>query len=908
MNKFLSAIGFAKSQACKEMEDKLEAVSRTQAMVEFDIKGNILTANDNFLDVMGYRREEVVGRHHSVFVDSEYAASLEYKQFWTGLAHGDHQVREFKRIGKKGNEIWIEGSYNPLLDASGKPYKVVKFAIDVTKRKHEELANKRRADLANALKLCQANVMIADHDLNIVYLNDTVREMLLSNEKEIQEELPSFTVNSLIGGNIDQFHAKPEHQRNLLKNLKEPFKADIKIGKLTFCLIASPWFDEEGNRLGSLVEWEDKTQRLAQENIRAAEAAENLRIRQALDVCDTSVMLTDYDMNIIYMNDASKNMMQRREDEIRKTLPRFSVGKLIGMCIDDFHVKPEFQRGLLMNLKAPHKADIQLSSLTFGLVATPLYDGDRKRLGTVVEWNDKTDRLAKEFEEKSLAEENARVKQALDNVSANVMIADNDANIIYLNDAVKGMMKNAEIDIRKDLPNFDASKLDGQSMDVFHKDPSHQRRLLSQLTATYHGKAEVGGRSFTVIANPVSVDGTRIGSVVEWADITDEVAIEREIDSIVESASAGDFSKHISLEGKSGFFANLGKGLNELIGTVEVALNDVIRMLDSMARGDLSERITRDYEGAFRTMKNDANTTADKLTEVITKIRTASSAIGSAANELAQGNADLSQRTEQQASSLEETASSMEQMTSTVKQSADNAIRASSLAMEAQTKAQTGGDVVSRAVGSMEEINDSSKKISDIIGVIDEIAFQTNLLALNAAVEAARAGEQGRGFAVVAGEVRNLAQRSAGAAKEIKDLIRDSVNKVQDGTALVNESGQTLADIVSSVESVTAMMREIADASKEQTSGIEQVNTAVSQMDEMTQQNAALVEQASAAGEAMAEQANSLNQVVDFFSITSHREKTALSNPNQRPGESTREVPSPQYGQSSDADDEWEDF
>jgi len=190
------------------------------------------------------------------------------------------------------------------------------------------------------------------------------------------------------------------------------------------------------------------------------------------------------------------------------------------------------------------------------------------------------------------------------------------------------------------------------------------------------------------------VDGERIGSVVEWADLTAEVAMEREVDSIIEAAGAGDFSKQIDLTGKSGFFENLSKGVNSLISTAEVALNDVIRILGAMARGDLSERITRDYQGAFGTMKNDANTTADKLTEVITKIRTASSAINSAANEIAQGNADLSQRTEEQASSLEETASSMEQMTSTVKQSADNAIQASNLAMEAQTKAQVGGNVV----------------------------------------------------------------------------------------------------------------------------------------------------------------------------------------------------------------------
>ncbi|MGR6873251.1 methyl-accepting chemotaxis protein [Pseudomonas sp. HK3] len=211
----------------------------------------------------------------------------------------------------------------------------------------------------------------------------------------------------------------------------------------------------------------------------------------------------------------------------------------------------------------------------------------------------------------------------------------------------------------------------------------------------------------------------------------------------------------------------------------------------------------------------------------------------------------------------------MEEMTSSVRQTSENASHANNLAANAQDKAQKGGQVVSKAVGAMEEINTSSKKIADIIGVIDEIAFQTNLLALNAAVEAARAGEQGKGFAVVAGEVRNLAQRSAGAAKEIKDLIRDSVEKVDNGTDLVNKSGQTLAEIVEAVEKVNTMIKEISSASEEQASGIEQVNKAISQMDEMTQQNAALVEEASAASETMTEQAKNMLDLVGFFKVAS---------------------------------------
>lgn len=509
--------------------------------------------------------------------------------------------------------------------------------------------------------------------------------------------------------------------------------------------------------------------------------------------------------------------------------------------------------------------------------------------------------------------ENLRVKQALDSVTTNVMIADPDANIVYTNTAVTAMMRRAEADIRKALPNFDASSLLGKNMDIFHRNPDHQRNIMKSLTNTYFGKAEVGGRTFTVIANPVFSNGKRIGTVVEWADRTAEVAIEKEVAAMVSAASLGDFTRQISLENKDGFFANLSRGLNELVNTIEIALNDIRRMLGAMARGDLSERITREYQGTFGQLKEDANSTADKLTEIIGRIRTSSSAILAAANEIAQGNADLSQRTEEQASSLEETASSMEEMTSTVKQSAENALRANDLAQAAQAKAKEGGSVVSRAVQAMQEISDSSKRISDIISVIDEIAFQTNLLALNAAVEAARAGEQGRGFAVVAGEVRNLAQRSAGAAKEIKDLIRDSVGKVQDGRQLVNASGETLQEIVASVEKVSNMMQEIAQASQEQTSGIEQVNTAVAQMDEMTQQNAALVEEASAAGASLADQANAMYSVVEFFSVGDEPSaalsaagpaRSRFATKSAARGKPAKKAP-PRAPQS---DDEWEEF
>ncbi|WP_454831178.1 methyl-accepting chemotaxis protein [Pseudoxanthomonas wuyuanensis] len=351
-------------------------------------------------------------------------------------------------------------------------------------------------------------------------------------------------------------------------------------------------------------------------------------------------------------------------------------------------------------------------------------------------------------------------------------------------------------------------------------------------------------------------------------------SINDEIKRLALAAARGDFSQRGDTGRYQYDFLAMVVGLNQLMEATDENLAETSMLLRAIAQGDLTARM--DSEGAqamggvFARMRDDANATVAQLTDIVGRIQDASGAINTAAGEIASGNSDLSRRTEQQAANLEETAASMEELTSTVRQNADSARQANQLAIGAHGVASQGGQVVSQVVTTMRDIEQSSRKIAEIISVIDGIAFQTNILALNAAVEAARAGEQGRGFAVVASEVRTLAQRSANAAKEIKGLIDDSVGKVSDGSKLVNQAGATMGEIVASVQRVTDIMAEISAASQEQSAGIEQVNQTITQMDETTQQNAALVEEASAAARAMEEQATELATTVAIFRLSEH--------------------------------------
>jgi methyl-accepting chemotaxis protein len=592
----------------------------------------------------------------------------------------------------------------------------------------------------------------------------------------------------------------------------------------------------------------------------------NLRVRTALDTCQTNVMVADENYNIVYMNNTMLAMMQANEAELRKELPALDTKNLIGTCIDVFHKNPAHQRGILDKLTTTVRTTIKIAGLTFDLVVTPTMDKNGKRAGTVVEWQDVT-------KIRAIEETAFRVKSALDGCATNMMVSDENYNIIYMNETMMAMMKSNEANLRKVLPNLDTKKLIGTCIDVFHKNPAHQRGILDKLSSTIETDLELAGLNFHLVVSPiVDKNGKRLGTSVEWKDETAEKAVEREINGVVQAAVAGDFVQRVPTEGKKGFMLNLSNAMNGLCENTGKALDDLASMMGSLANGDMTQRINADYQGMFGKLKDDANKMADQIGATVADIKASAREVTNASAEISTSTTDLSQRTEEQAASLEETSASMEEISATVKKNAENAQQANQSAAGTRDVADRGGQVVAKAVDAMAKIEESSRKISDIIGVIDEIARQTNLLALNAAVEAARAGEAGRGFAVVASEVRSLAQRSSQAAKDIKDLITNSNGQVKDGVDLVNRAGTALTEIVDSIKKVADIVADISNASIEQSTGIEEVNKALTQMDEVTQQNSALVEENAATAKTLEHQAKAMDERVAFFKLDSNAE------------------------------------
>ncbi len=501
------------------------------------------------------------------------------------------------------------------------------------------------------------------------------------------------------------------------------------------------------------------------------------------------------------------------------------------------------------------------------------------------------ERLKKQDEEKKRQEEekiniakqlevaaaNMRVKIALDNCAASVLVTDGDGEILYVNKALSNLLAIRQSEIQQSYTQLDAKNLIGQMLPPMMKAAGFEQNLLSAAQSNLKERLVFGGVSFDVIFSAVKDEnGEVIGITLEWEDVTEELSVREEIDAMVTAVVAGDFTKSVSIDGKTGFMKRLAMAMNDLNDTVNSVITEVGKGLAALANGDLNHRINTEYEGTFDQLKSDSNRTAEQLNDIVTRIISSSVSIGGAADKITEGSRGLTQRTETQAANLQESAASMEELSTIVKQNAANAGNANKLAIEAHKVAENGGEVVEKSISAMAEIENSSHKVSEIIGVIDEIAFQTNLLALNASVEAARAGEAGKGFAVVAAEVGTLAQRTATAAKDVKSLITNSEKQIKGGVSLTNETGAALKEIVGAIKKATDIIGEISVASEEQSQGIQETNNAIADMDQMTQQNASLVMESLNSAENLSVEAQSLNELISFFRSEDDKTKNLI--------------------------------
>jgi methyl-accepting chemotaxis protein len=917
-----------------------------------DTRGIITHVNDAFVGISGFSRDELIGAPQNIVRHPDMPPAA-FKELWGNIEAGRPWVGLVKNRCKNGDHYWVDAHVTPLreggritgyLSVRRQPSRdAVAAAERHYKTVREGHANLRRSGLMSvfkglSIKARLAGIMgmvvgmimvgsaiglggqaITSRDMGRLYQNNLEPIRLVGQVVRLMSENQTQVALAVQHDPGSTYAAQHDHPVSK--------HSDIIVAnrdKITELLAEFDKIELPAEIRPAATAFAEARGRYVKEGLQAA----MLALKEGDYARTTQVLLNQVNPLYTEARDKMGSLSQQLQDNARADYERadaryhtlLTIG-LIGMSLGIL-LALWFAWLLIRDIVKP----LERTIATFHSIAEGNYLNDiqidrHDEVGQVLEGLESMQtKLGFDMEEtRRAADDNLRIKIALDSITSPVSLSRADNDLIYMNPAASKLFDGMAAQLARNHPGFSTAGMLGKPVSRLFEDDDIKRAYAEPFQNHRVFDTRMAGRLLRLSASPVyNAEGAYAGRVTQWLDRTDEEAVETEVASLVDAAAAGDFSRRLQAAGKEGFFLQLSEGINRLVETSERGMNDVARVLKALASGDLTQRIDADYQGLIGQLKDDANGTSAHLQEIVSQIREATDSINTAAREIASGNADLSGRTESQASSLEETAASMDEITSTVKQNADNARQANQLARGASDIAVKGGSVVNEVVHTMGSIAESSKKIADIISVIDGIAFQTNILALNAAVEAARAGEQGRGFAVVAGEVRSLAQRSAGAAKEIKTLIGDSVDKVNIGYKQVEQAGSTMAEIVDAVKRVTDIMGEISAASTEQTQGIEQVNSAIAQMDEVTQQNAALVEEAAAAAESLQDQAAGLTQAVAVFRVAQAslpaggRDFRAPARAAPRPQASRAPAPVRAMTKSipanSASDDEWEEF
>ena len=809
------------------IKEGISIVSKT------DLKGVITYANEDFVRISGFSQEELIGKSHNIVRHPDVPAEF-FEDLWDSLKAGRPWTGVVKNRCKNGDYYWLLNNIAPFyendqlvgymsvrlkaspeqIEEANASYrlfrdgkagnlkiqdgKVIKSTLWKTLNPFKNFTIKSR--LTFLIGLLSMLMMViggmglrgmskTNEGLRSVYQYRTVTMGLMFNISELQRENLMLIATALVNPNPEIIQQNAiELDQNILA-ITKPWNAYLANYLTPEEKILAANFTDNSTRFVR------KGLKPAMEALRANDIALADKIRKE-------------DISPLYKraNESIRALMQLQMNvakEVYETAQsRYDNTRNIAVGLILMGIVLALWQGFTLIRAIVRPLDNAIRH--FGKIAQGHYDNcidieSHDELGKVMAAL-KAMQIKNGFdcaEMKRIADEHRRIKVALDNVSTGVMIADNARNIIYANKSVIEILGKAEDDIRKQLPNFSVANLVGTNIDNFHKIPAHQAQLLSTLNTAHTVSIEVGGRPIVLTVSPVINDeGQRLGSVAECTDHTSEKYTENEFDTILQAAIKGDLSRRVEIEHKEGFFKLLGKELNTLLETTESGLNDVQRLLNALSHRDLTVKISNDYSGSFKLVKDDANITVEKLKESINQIRAAVDNISSGHKETASDKSDLSNQTCE---------------------------KATQIATDASAIADKGVEVVSQVALNMDEIQDYSRKIADIIPVIDDIVLQTKMLAHTLAIETARAGEQAGGFAAVSVEMGNLMQRVVATGEEIKNLMDDSLNIVCDGKKLVTQA----EEIAHSLHDITALMSKISNVSAAQMACIKQIDQAM---------------------------------------------------------------------------------